>query len=116
MNYQWKLPKNKINKQAKLLARQFKLPTSLAQLLINRGYQTKADVQHFLNPKLTDLGSPFRINGLESAIAVIEDTIKKHQKITIYGDYDVDGITSTSITYLLLKHFGADVHPFIELD
>lgn len=91
------------------LAAQLKLPPMLAQLLAARGV-TQADEAHsFLNAKLSELIDPNRLPGISQAADRVLAAIKSGRRITIYGDYDVDGVTSTSMLWHCLKLAGAQV-------
>lgn len=71
------------------------------------------EVLRFLKPDLNDLHDPFLLSGMKEAYMLINEHISLNHKITIYGDYDVDGITSTVILYKTLKKLGADVEYYI---
>ncbi len=80
-----------------------------AQLLINRGIGNEAEANLYLNSTLFDLPSPYLMKGMDKAVERIKRAIEKKEKIAIYGDYDVDGVTSTALFYTFLKGLGADV-------
>lgn len=85
----------------------------LARILINRNVETIEDAKVFLNPVMDELHNPFNMKGMESAVCRLEKAITNGEKICIYGDYDVDGITSVSILYMILKKLGANVVYYI---
>ncbi len=85
----------------------------LSTVLVNRGITDEDEVMRFLHPDLKDLPSPFLIEGMERAVERIILALKNHEKIMLYGDYDVDGISSVSIVYLYLKSIGVDVSYYI---
>ncbi|MBI5048158.1 MAG: single-stranded-DNA-specific exonuclease RecJ [Deltaproteobacteria bacterium] len=74
-----------------------------AQLLINRGLRCSSEAFSFLSPSLKNLHDPFKMKGMDKAAARIATAIREREKITIYGDYDVDGTTATALLYLFLK-------------
>lgn len=80
-----------------------------AQILINRGIGNETEANLFLNSTLFDLPSPYLMKGMDRAVERIKRAIKNGEKIAIYGDYDVDGVTSTALFYTFLKGLGADV-------
>lgn len=84
-----------------------------ARLLINRGYVEHDKAKAFLSKSDTCLYDPFLLKDMHKAVARIKKAIDRHEKITIYGDYDVDGITSVSILYMYLDSRGASVEYFI---
>ncbi len=82
---------------------------TLRQLLYNRGITSSADAHRYLNPNLDYTHDPLLLLNIETAIERIEYAIRNRQPIAIYGDYDVDGVTSTTILSDYLKLRGADV-------
>jgi single-stranded-DNA-specific exonuclease len=95
------------------LARSLKVSPLLAQLLINRGITETAQASAFLRPKLTDLIEPGRMPGIGPAVSRLKQAIAQKQKITVYGDYDVDGITGVAILWQVLTLLGANVEYYI---
>lgn len=92
---------------------ELKISEILARILINRDINTLEDAETFLNPDIDELEDPFLLKGMDAAIERVYNAIKTGEKICIYGDYDVDGITSLSILYLTLKKLGANVIYYI---
>ena len=84
-----------------------------AVLLVNRKIDTAESALKFLNPSLNNIRSPFSIKDMETAVRRIYKAIINAEKILIFGDYDVDGITSTSILIDFLQNTDADVHYYI---
>ena len=99
--------------EAGKLAQTLKISPLLAQVLINRGLCEQGPCFSFITPKLTDLIEPARMPGMESAVARIKAALAQKEKITIYGDYDVDGITATAILYQCLTLLGSVVDYYI---
>jgi len=95
------------------LAGSLKVSPLLAQVLINRGITDARTGATFLRPKLNELISPELMPGVEPAVSRIKQAIKGREKITIYGDYDVDGITGAAILWQILTLLGADVNYYI---
>jgi single-stranded-DNA-specific exonuclease len=90
-----------------------KFPPILRQILFNRGYATDAEARAYLNAKADFSTDPFQMTGMREAINRIQAAIQKHEPIAIYGDYDVDGVTSTALLVETLKFFNADVRGYI---
>jgi single-stranded-DNA-specific exonuclease len=90
-----------------------KISPVLAQILINRGLEHPQKANAFLRPKLTDLIRPELMPGSQAAVARIRSALNAREKITLYGDYDVDGITGVSILLALLTQVKADVDYYI---
>jgi single-stranded-DNA-specific exonuclease len=95
------------------LARSLKISRLTAQLLINRGVSDVEAGLEFLRPKLTSLIRPEEMPGVEPAVRRIRQAVEGGEKITVYGDYDVDGITGVSILWQLLTLLGGDVDYYI---
>jgi single-stranded-DNA-specific exonuclease len=94
-------------------AKSLKVSPLLAQVLINRGITDAHTGAIFLRPKLNELISPERMPGVKPAVDRIKRAIKGRQRITIYGDYDVDGITGAAILWQIMTLLGADVNYYI---
>lgn len=80
----------------------------ILKILSSRGIKSAKDIKNFLNPKLENIQSPYGLYDMEKTVKAIEKAVNKQKNIWIYGDYDVDGITSTSILYMALKELGAE--------
>ncbi len=101
------------DERAQALAQSLKIAPLVAQVLLNRGIAEAREGSVFLQPKLTELIRPARMPGIEPAVARLCDAVEKKEKITVYGDYDVDGITGVSILWELLTLLGARVDFYI---
>jgi len=99
--------------RAEQLAKSLKVSPLLAQLLINRGVADAQSGSAFLRPKLTDLISPELLPGVKQASQRIKQALTQKEKITLYGDYDVDGITGVAILWQILTLLGANVDYYI---
>lgn len=84
-----------------------------ARLLYNRGYDTPDKAASFMNADITSLHDPYLMKDMEKAVFRIRRAIDAGEKIAIYGDYDVDGVTSVTSIYLYLQSKGADVTYYI---
>lgn len=84
-----------------------------AQILFNREITEVECAKKFLLCEISDIGDPFRLKDMEKAIQRIIAAIQNKQKITIYGDYDVDGITATALVFRVLIGLGAVVDYYI---
>jgi len=85
----------------------------VAQLLVSRGVYRADDARLFLDSKLVGLRDPMELPGVPKASAIVLDAIQKSVPITIYGDYDADGMTGASILVNGLRLLGADVTYFV---
>jgi single-stranded-DNA-specific exonuclease len=93
-----------------LLEQKLKLPATVAVLLVNRGATSKESAQHFIDPDLSRLHDPFLMNGMREAVDRIIVALEKNEKITLFCDYDVDGVTSAAF----LTHFFRDLNCKVE--
>ena len=101
------------DRRAADLARAIKVCPLVAQVLINRGITEAENARVFLRPKLTDLIDPGQMPGIAPAVERLKQAITDKEKITVYGDYDVDGITGVAILWSVLTGLGADVDYYI---
>ena len=85
----------------------------LAQILINRGVKTAADISSFLNPSLSQLTDPLEINGMSSAVERILCAVRSGERVLVHGDYDVDGVAATAILMRALRAIGTNCDYFI---
>ena len=92
-----------------LMARELGVSPILAILLRNRGYNTSIEAERFLRFETADFHDPFLLDDMEVAVHRIMRAVENKEKICVYGDYDVDGVTSVSMLYLYLTSMGADV-------
>lgn len=95
------------------LSQELKLSPLVAQVLIARGLSTAQDAREFLTARLSDLFEPSRLPGIDDAADRIVAAIQAQRRITIYGDYDVDGVTATSVLWHCLSLAGATVDYYI---
>ncbi len=91
------------------------LSKDFLNILINRGIDTSEKIEKFINPTIEDIISPFSFSDVEKSVDKLINMGESGKKIFIYGDYDVDGITSTSLCYLALKELGFNVDYYIPL-
>lgn len=85
----------------------------ITQLLLNRGISSKEEVEKFLNVSEKELYSPFLFEQMHSVVDRIMEAKEKKEKIVIYGDYDVDGISGTAYLVIVLRKLGLNVDYYI---
>lgn len=95
------------------LARDLGIGTLAAGLLCNRGYTTREAAERFIHMEEELLHSPMLLRDMGKAVERIKEALANKERIVIYGDYDVDGVTSVTILYLYLEDKGADVGYYI---
>ena len=88
-------------------------PPILRQILFNRGYATHVAARRYLEEQPPNDTDPFKMSGIQAGAERIEKALRKKEHITIYGDYDVDGVTATALLYLYLSNLGANVSAYI---
>ncbi|AEJ24048.1 single-strand DNA-specific exonuclease RecJ [Weissella koreensis KACC 15510] len=111
--YQWQLDQLPQDERVSQLQKQIGAQPLIAQLLVSRGYETPEAVQTFLNPTLDDLIDPYELHDMQKAVDRIFSAIDQGEKIVVYGDYDVDGITATTIMVSALEVLGAEVDYYV---
>jgi single-stranded-DNA-specific exonuclease len=94
-------------------AKSWGVPPLIAQVLYNRGVSTPEAAKAFLQPQLTDLFPPETLPGGLDAAARIAEAVRGGQRIVVYGDYDVDGVTGSAILWHLLTTCGANVDLYV---
>jgi len=98
---------------AAALAEQAGIHPLIARLMANRGIADPAGVRAFLSCELSTLSGPGIFVGMQEAASRIRAAISGHEKIAVYGDYDVDGVTGAALLFLVLKSLQADVISYI---
>lgn len=96
-----------------ILARRLGISPLMAQLLINRGIYTVRAAREFLNVSIADLHPPELMRDLPEAVEIISKTLDRAGKILVNGDYDVDGVTGTTLLVHVLRRLGGQVEYYI---
>ncbi len=99
--------------QGARLAAMAGVPAAVGRLLWARGYRDAEAVQRFLEPRLDQLPDPFGLKGIEPAVERIRRALTSGEKISVYGDYDVDGVTSTVLLVSVLRKLGGTVDFYV---
>ena len=95
------------------VARKLALTPLLAQILHNRGASSVEEARSFLNPRLEGLHGPELLPNIDAAAVRIATAIHRNEKITLYGDYDVDGMTAVAVLRSCLAQLGANVEWYV---
>ena len=112
MNKKWQIyetDERKINE----LQEKYQINKLLATILVNRNITKEEEIRLFLEPTRNDFHDPFLIKEMEKAVERIIRAIQKKEEVTIYGDYDVDGITSITVLKSFLKDRGLETKHYI---
>lgn len=96
-----------------LIRKQFGFCEAVARVLYNRGLTDKASIESFFDIDIANLHDPLLLADMDKATARIRKAVANGEKITVYGDYDVDGITSVVVLYRYLTSVGAKVDYYI---
>lgn len=111
--YIWKLTESDLPDEFLKLSKKYKLDTLAAQILWQRGIRAEEEIQAYLNPDLQQLHDPFLLHDMEKAVQRILTAIENGQNILIYGDYDADGMTASSVMKSALDELGAEVQVYL---
>src|SRR5919199_221780 len=112
MRAQWRVADADVTTQQALAAVTGLSPLS-CQVLINRGITEAAAARAFLTPSLHDLHDPYRLHGMEPAVQRLVTAIRQGERIAIYGDYDVDGVTAIALLVTFFQELGLQVPYYI---
>lgn len=115
MNYIWQYqePERASQEKAILLAKELGINPTLGKLLVDRGIETSADAKKFFRPQLTDLLDPFLFKDMEVAVKRINEALGRKERILVYGDYDVDGVTAVALVYRFLQQYSTNIDYYI---
>ena len=112
MNKKWQIYQANEEKVEEI-SEKYKINKLLATILANRNITEKEQIEKFLKPKRTDFYNPYEMLDMEIAVKRIIKAIEDKEKIIIYGDYDVDGITSVTVLKSFLEERGITVAEYI---
>ena len=112
MNRKWQV--NEIdNNEIERIEKSFNISKLVASIIAGKGLKTDEEIEVFLHPRRTDFHNPFLMPDMEKAANRIVKAIKNNEKVAIYGDYDVDGITSSTVLHRFLKERGLNTNIYI---
>jgi single-stranded-DNA-specific exonuclease len=109
----WILPQSPDEEAVRALAEALSLPEIVTRLLLIRGYVTADDAKLFLRPKLDRLHDPSSFLSMDKAVARLARAVREQELVFVHGDYDVDGICSTTILTRTIQQLGGKATPFI---
>lgn len=107
------LDENISQAQAEAYSELFNIPVIVAKVLLNRGFTDAADAKKFLDKNSDSFYSPNLLPDMDKAVRRIKEAIDKKENVVVYGDYDVDGITSTALLVSFLRGQGVNAQAYI---
>ena len=96
MDLKWIIPEDDLTNEVLALAKSLNVPPIIAKILWKRGVQDTESAKKFFRPSIARLYDPFIMAGMKEAVDRLRRAVLSDEKVLIYGDYDVDGITSVS--------------------
>jgi single-stranded-DNA-specific exonuclease len=99
--------------RATALTSELSLPLPVSRVLVSRGFADAEAAGRFLKPRLSDLTDPFDMEGMSAAVDRVWKALDAGARITVFGDYDADGVTSTALLMLVLRRLGATPEYYI---
>jgi len=109
----WLLPAEPDRAAVERLREELHLPTAICRLIATRGFDAPDDAKAYLRPRLDQLHDPNCMKDLDRAVERLSRAIRDRETILVHGDYDVDGICSTTITVKTIRQLGGTAIPFI---
>jgi single-stranded-DNA-specific exonuclease len=113
MDARWNIRAPGASDQVRLLVEEIHVPEIIASILVSRGITDYERAKAYFRPSLQQLHNPFLMHDMEKAVSRIVSASDRHEKILVFGDYDVDGTNSASLLFLYFKHIGCDVEVYI---
>lgn len=111
--FKWELADNTSSATVDNLEKELGISRILATLLAQQGINSTEQAKKFFEPSMEEIHDPTLLHDMDKAVERIERAVEKQEQITIYGDYDADGITSTSLMYETLLSVGANVNYYV---
>lgn len=111
--YDWKVADTAISEDFLKIAKKHKLDELTSRVLYQRGIHAEAEIEQFLKPSLENLHDPFLLHDMEKATGRILSAIEQGENILIYGDYDADGMTASSVMKSALDELGAEAQVYL---
>ena len=112
MNKKWEYIQSDKEK-IKNISEKYNVSEILSTVMVNRGIIDDEEIKVFLNPTRNDFHDPYTLSDMNKSVERIKKAIKNQEKVIIYGDYDVDGITSVTVLKTFLSELGLEVDYYI---
>ena len=115
MNYKWiyEQPELAEVEAARTLAEELDIHPALGKLLRDRGIYSAADARRFFKPQLSELHDPFLMDDMQEAVERLNRAMAEKERILVYGDYDVDGVTAVALVYKFLQQYYSNIDFYI---
>ena len=99
--------------QGARLASVLGIPAPVGRVLWARGYREPSQAERFLEPRFEHLPNPFELKGIDAAVSRLQRALAQGERVCVYGDYDVDGVTSTALLVSVLRKLGGNVEFYV---
>src|SRR6267142_651154 len=99
--------------QGARLASVLGIPAPVGRVLWARGYREPSQAERFLDPRFEHLPNPFELKGIDAAVSRLQRALAQGERVCVYGDYDVDGVTSTALLVSVLRKLGGNVEFYV---
>ena len=115
MNFKWNYqpPTQEQIEAAKALSKELGINPVLGKLLLERGITSAAEAKRFFRPQLNELHDPFLMNDMSIAVERLNQAMGRKERILVYGDYDVDGVTAVALVYKFILQFYSNIDYYI---
>lgn len=113
MQRRWIFPPARDPKQILQLSAELGVPVVVAEMLLRKGIYAPGEVDAFLNPRLKSLSDPMLLDEMQDAVERIDAALRRNERIVLYGDYDVDGVSSLAILHRVINAYGGRVDCFL---
>lgn len=110
---EWRLRAPADPENVKQLSAELGVDPVLATLLVHRGIRTFEEARSFFRPNLSDIHDPFLMKDMDKAVERLEKAVSGHEKVLVYGDYDVDGTTAVALVYSFIRRLTSSVDFYI---
>ena len=100
------MPAETTGEEIQKIARTLALPESIVRIIALRGISTLEHIRNFMAPSLSQLPHPFLMKGMSEAVVILQEAIHSQKPVTVFGDFDADGVTSTALLTLFFTELG----------
>ncbi|WP_251574555.1 single-stranded-DNA-specific exonuclease RecJ [Limosilactobacillus agrestimuris] len=111
--YDWQRIKAPDKQVVSQLSQELSISPVIARLLVERGITSLDTAHSYLQPSMEMIHDPHQLHDMDKAVKRIREAMENEEQITVYGDYDADGITSTALMYEVLRDAGANVNYYV---